>query len=472
MSFLASASLLSVEPALDNAIFSHYTPRGFGMADTSRKFEDTVSSLDELTSSAAFLDVNSLFSVRNNFSVSLSPSSLPPASFAPDGMYKLHRDELMHAGPPIVFGGREVRQWAFRPMPTAQYDMGLSFDTPGWHAPAYRSPECAAIETGCINPALLMCDEGCHTIEPTHDFQLESAAATFQALEIATAAREDEGSDDEPESESEEQNESEGGSDNDNAMDSDFEEPPKASVRPRVVRQLPRCAAHQPSQPRMSRWERRSARVAFTPTPSPSPPPSKKRVAARQAAPRSAKKAAVSARLFAPTATKAPRRTHPRSATKATATSTAPVALPVLPARGRGRARPADSDGIPEQYLYLRDMGCTLVSGGILCNIGGCTRRMARIQDMDRHVLTHFPAPWTCTGCPCTFARKDSWRRHHQREEKNGDHFTAAREVMVGPFNALPTVIQMRGECPPDDKDAKEALNRALKKMFNTLVAA
>ncbi|KAJ7131379.1 hypothetical protein C8R44DRAFT_774747 [Mycena epipterygia] len=105
----------------------------------------------------------------------------------------------------------------------------------------------------------------------------------------------------------------------------------------------------------------------------------------------------------------------------------------------------------------------------MLCNIGGCTQHTGNFADMDRHILTHYPRRLPCLGCPATFARTDSLKRHVKRSTDG--HRSAARKALVVSFNELPCVIKMRGECP-EEKKAYETLNKDLNSMFATLLVA
>ncbi|KAJ7687737.1 hypothetical protein B0H17DRAFT_1180761 [Mycena rosella] len=183
---------------------------------------------------------------------------LPPHDIAqPDASttYAVPRDHLMHHDD----SDGAVGEWVHRPKPTTPYSMGLSFEHSGWRAPEWRAPECREIESGCIDPALLM---------------KEPEAGLVHAL------------DDDDVSESED----------DDDIGSEFENPQK--LLPRVVRPLPpsrrvsthsrtgSCTAPPPSPPS-------TAAPASPPARSASAPRSKKRKAPHAAGPSSTKKAAV-----------------------------------------------------------------------------------------------------------------------------------------------------------------------------------
>ncbi|KAJ7756532.1 hypothetical protein B0H14DRAFT_2635127 [Mycena olivaceomarginata] len=99
--------------------------------------------------------------------------------------------------------------------------------------------------------------------------------------------------------------------------------------------------------------------------------------------------------------------------------------------------RPLDNDIVPQKYWYLLEMGCTPTpSGGLHCYSPVCTQVTKNCADMDRHVKKHrrAEAQVFCSGCPKTFARKDSLERHVLR--KGSLHTTPQRRALLVTFNS------------------------------------
>ncbi|KAJ7176920.1 hypothetical protein C8R46DRAFT_1246110 [Mycena filopes] len=99
---------------------------------------------------------------------------------------------------------------------------------------------------------------------------------------------------------------------------------------------------------------------------------------------------------------------------------------------------------VPRNYMYLVLLGCTPTpSGGMRCHKTGCPQVTLNFADMGRHVLTHdrATAQLFCRGCPKTFARIDSLRRHLKK--KGSSHTTRARRALLVKFKAQEYVKEM-----------------------------
>ncbi|KAJ7489036.1 hypothetical protein FB451DRAFT_681923 [Mycena latifolia] len=323
-----------------------------------------------------------------------------------------------------------VSECMHRPPATAPYSMGLSFTTSGWRAPAWRSPECLEIENSFINPALLL------TNGKDMD-RVPSAAVQSTALEEDAPECSHQYDDAGDESESDDEGH--------DAKDPDFEDHPRPKPTSRTIRPLPgrvspsRRASH-PSRAVTKSAPRPSSRrvspaspavPSLLPAPSTTSLGSKKRKAARVSDPRSTKKAAIT----------------PSASTL-----------------------PSVAVAFPTKYQYLLDKGCTLFGRrGMRCNVNGCPQTTGNFADMDRHMLHHFPEPFTCLGCPATFARIDSSNRHHK--DKKPTHYSAARQSYLHTFNALPEVVRLR-ELALQDEAEKVKLRHTITPMFEKMFAA
>ncbi|KAJ7131327.1 hypothetical protein C8R44DRAFT_871825 [Mycena epipterygia] len=421
---------------------------------------DTTTSISAPLSDPSGIDATILDALRScgvelpDIPPPFEPSILVPlgqydvhdATSCVDGIYMVPLDFLMNPDPDTidtigtidVDSKREVRRLVPARIPTAPYSMGLSFERSGWQAPGYRHPIVQEMEAVCVDPKLLIRiptpPPSPLPLEPVHDADLEDAAEAFLALQVAGAAHEDDESGDESEPESD--SDSDG---DDDALDSDFEERPKLQTRARAIRPLPRRVTLKVSLPPST------CRAASLPTPAPATAasPSKKRKAVRTAGPRATKQAAV-----------------------ASPTSDVPAAVPVL----LGCADPpAAVRGVPAHYEHLSELGCTLLGRGMLCNIDGCTQRTSSIADMGRHIRVHIPQRLSCDGCPQTYSRPDSLKRHVHKN-RSGGHCSDARVEFLATFNELPAVLKVRAGRMAGTTEV--AMNKELNKMFNALFAA
>ncbi|KAF8186448.1 hypothetical protein K438DRAFT_1765228 [Mycena galopus ATCC 62051] len=349
------------------------------------------------------------------------------ATIGPAGTYMLPKDHLMHSDDPTMVDGVE-RTWTSRPMPTSPYDMGLSYETSGWRAPAWRSPECREIESACINPALLLVNQpkpGLLPSVPGQEFSTSFDIPDPAPVHSRGDIWEEECDED---------------MDDNQTADPDFEELPK---RTRATRPLPRRIAPKASLPSATP---RAVSTSSTST-STSTSRGTKRKATGAASSRAPKKAAVA--------------------------GSASLDLPYISGvNDPGLPPPANSAGVCPSYWPLLRLGCTIVANGIKCGIHGCNRTTNSWGDMGRHVpAVHYRADgpeWACDACPRTFSRKDAHKRHVQAKRKTSVHFTAARKAFLQEFNTLPSVIEMRAECDGEPASYME-LNDALDTMFERL---
>ncbi|KAJ6452084.1 hypothetical protein C8R45DRAFT_1223648 [Mycena sanguinolenta] len=404
-------------------------------------------------------------------------------SITPEGKYLLPEDHLMGYDDPHNL----ERSWAIRPIPTTPYGMGLSFETSGWRAPAYRSPECREIESRCIDPALLLggalgspepqLQSPSHAttlVAPVDDipqtdysmsFDLETPEAVPVDVDMTEAISDDEVEEKEQEVEED---------DEDDTADSDLEEVP---TRTRPIRSLPRRAALKgavalPPAPRSSRASAPiSKQSASTKKSSPAKKKSSRRASAftvgkkRKAASAAARKAGV-ARRTAATATAA-------ATTPATASTS--FELPHIPGvNDPGLPAPPNSGTASAMYWPLLRLGSHVVPGGVKCNINGCGHKTNSWGDMGRHVpAAHFrtaEGQFKCAACPWTFARRDALERHEKRKRLGRDHFTAERIAFLPEFNAMTDVVALKNNCAPNS-DAIRALNKDLDVMFEKKLA-
>ncbi|KAF7377300.1 hypothetical protein MSAN_00150400 [Mycena sanguinolenta] len=330
------------------------------------------------------------------------------------------------------------RGWSIRPTPTSPYGMGLSFETSGWRAPAYRSPECREIESRCINPALLLGDAveaGVAPAEQILDFETPAAVDVDVDVDFPGDSSEDEDDDSED-------------MDNDGAADSDFEE---VSKRSRVIRPLPRRTATRPATPRST-----------SPFPRASAPVSKKSASTKKKSTRGVP--ASTATSTAGKKRKADSASARRPSKKAVVSRS--FQLPHIPGvTDPGLPAPANSGNVSATYWPLLRLGCEVVSGGVQCNIKGCSHQTNCWGDMGRHVpAVHFRRQgpqFRCDACPRTFARSDARQRHLFRKQARGDHFTAARKAFLLKFNKRADVVAKRNNCP-GDSEAYKRLNTEL----------
>ncbi|KAJ6482676.1 hypothetical protein C8R45DRAFT_1075771 [Mycena sanguinolenta] len=375
----------------------------------------------------------------------------------PEGNYLLPEDRLMHYDPYDL-----ERTWSLRPVATTPYGMGLSFETSGWRAPAYRSPECREIESRCIDPALLLGD----AVEAEPESRATSPVASAEDYSMSVEFETPEAvPDNEVEAEEDESEDDEDDEDDNDAADSDFEEVPK---RTRVIRPLPRRAVPKAITPlSTARSSRASAPVskksasatkksgtrrASTSTSTTTASGGKKRKAASARAGPQPKKAAVARRTSGSTSFQLP---HIPGVTD-----------PGLPA-------PANSGSVCATHWPLLRLGCEVVSEGVQCNINGCSHTTNSWSDMGRHVpAVHFRAQGKqlkCDACPRTFARSDARQRHLNRKTARGGHFTAARKAFLLEFNERADVVAKRNNCAVDSVAIKQ-LNAELDKMFDNLL--
>ncbi|KAJ7202045.1 hypothetical protein GGX14DRAFT_463590 [Mycena pura] len=114
----------------------------------------------------------------------------------------------------------------------------------------------------------------------------------------------------------------------------------------------------------------------------------------------------------------------------------------VAAAIANGSTLPPESITVPEGFHYLFHLGCRLAGGGgMVCNFERCTHRTVNFADMTRHVLTHYrdEVMFACSGCPITFSRADSKRRH-LKSHKGCVKVDPARRALIPVFKALPHV--------------------------------
>ncbi|KAJ7444631.1 hypothetical protein B0H11DRAFT_440660 [Mycena galericulata] len=346
------------------------------------------------------------------------------------GTYIVPQSHIMHGeDDDVVCAGLGMMQVAILPIPTTPYGMGLSFDKPGWRAPAWRTPDDKKVEDGCIDPALLIAKAE-STPDPTvgeHDH----AAVADPILQHVTACSKDVSS---------------SGEDEDDSMDSDFKGDPKASAS-RPVRPLPRkhlvpkSTRAPPSRRAPVSVSSPSTSSSSSSLSSSSASTSKKRKARGPAGQHATKKAAISPTRVPFRSTVAPVPSHLRD------------------------APPPGSDRVPESYWYLLDKGCTPFGTGMRCNIEGCPHTTDCFPDMARHIITHFPElRESCPGCPAILARTDSLNRHYissSQCKKPSD----ARKAFLASYKNRPDVLKMQLECSNTPQE-KGKLNKELNRMF------
>ncbi|KAJ7933563.1 hypothetical protein B0H13DRAFT_2306680 [Mycena leptocephala] len=250
-----------------------------------------------------------------------------------------------------------------------------------------------------------------HTVSPATDGlnDLDDAVGTFVADRIASAAQEDNQSGDESK-------------EDDGAADPDFE-----AISPGTIRPLPGCVFP------------RAPRAAHLPSPAPFPESGPTSSSMRRRPVRAGRRG-----------NKAAVRTH----------TNAPAPRPLVSS--------ASYAGVPENYQFLVDMGCTVDGRGMLCNIRGCPQKTGKFADMKRHIVTHYPHRLACQGCPGTFARADSLKRHE--EQRGWKHFTEDRVAFMTIFMALPTIKRMRVQCAHDNF-SQGRLNKELEAMLKARLA-
>ncbi|KAF7377227.1 hypothetical protein MSAN_00142800 [Mycena sanguinolenta] len=366
-------------------------------------------------------------------------------SITPEGKYLVPQDHLMHHNDPHEL----ERSWTIRPIPTTPYGMGLSFQTSGWRAPAYRSPECREVESRCIDPALLRSDaaEALPALRSESLSPATTLSATDYPMSFDLDAPESVPVDvDSPEGISDDEvEEDEEDEDEDDAADSDFED---RVIRPLPRRAAPRAAAIPPSTNRSSCA---SAPVSKKPSSTKKQSPTrgasastagKKRKAASAPARRPAKKAAVSQ----PT------------------TGSTSLQLPNLPGiTGDGLPAPANSGGVSKIYWPLLRLGSYAITGGVRTGATWVVMSPRRTSAASR-------GEFKCDACPWTFSRCDALTRHARRMRERGRHFTAERKAFLPVFNALQEVVDKKNNCA-QHPDAITALNKELDAMFDEKLA-
>ncbi|KAJ7182921.1 hypothetical protein C8R43DRAFT_1116534 [Mycena crocata] len=247
---------------------------------------------------------------------------------------------------------------------------------------------------------------------------------------------------------------------------------PVGPMVPRVVLPLPRRVSPEASPaPASRRSTRRSSSPAssdYSPTPNP-----RKRKPASKAKP--------------------PRRAAKKAAVASSTSPDHPVALPVVPvAAGPVGPPPPNHTAVSPNYWYLLDLGCTPYvapdgAQGMLCNFKDtpesppCPRVVTcSLVVMGRHMLTHEPAPLECEGCPVTFAREDSLKRHYKQLQEKGNyaaHMSKERKAFLVEFRQRPEVIQRQEKFQQEwEQDFGNPAHRTkcgkdLKALFNRLWA-
>ncbi|KAJ7256196.1 hypothetical protein B0H12DRAFT_1232922 [Mycena haematopus] len=342
------------------------------------------------------------------------------------------------------------------------YGMGLSFESSGWRAPVWRSPESREFDSMGIDPRLILPNppesppRRAASASSDDDMVVDLAISfeTPEAIPVDSDSDEDDSDDSDNDSD-----------DPQDDTDSDFEERPKRSRAPRATRPLPCRVAPKPAVPSpRARTSRASAPVSQRSTSSSSASPSS---ACSSSASSSASTASGKKRKAT--------RTSGRRASKKVAVATsfrlphiAGVTDPDLPA-------PANSTGVCATYWPLLRLGCTVVGDHVRCNIDGCKKETNCWGDMGRHVpALHYRdqiPQLGCDACPCTFSREDAQKRHLKRfieSVEDPDHFSDSRKAFLIVFNTLPEVVDMRNNCA-GDSDSYKKLNKELKKLFHEL---
>ncbi|KAJ6564399.1 hypothetical protein B0H19DRAFT_1258852 [Mycena capillaripes] len=395
------------------------------------------------------------------------PMSLPASDLATDSVEAIFDDlhaacEVPASDDPLTLPARPFFPW------NPVYDADSPPPSPTWRAPGTQALEAALAEVGRLSTSdWQLTQEACGV--------LNTAAACFQAVQLAGATHEDDGSDD----------------DSDWDLDSDcgdicgacrcgscgpiddapqdgiaFEEVPPSPVRPvhllgrRAPQASPKVfasAAAAPSKPR-------SKRTTVAPAAAPAAQ-SKKRKAKRAAGPAAAKRAAASSEHT----------TLPR-----------PVPISVIP-EFSGPHVPSQShyEALAPKYHHFLAKGCTVKGKGLKCNnvieVKGlkgrrttkkCGHVTGNYGDMERHLMIHSRAESElfCIGCPKSFARKDALERH--LFNKGSSHTRPARKAFLLVFNSLPQVMDIKAQCPRTNTRVITAMEKELDNMFDILFKA
>ncbi|KAJ6513605.1 hypothetical protein C8R47DRAFT_616035 [Mycena vitilis] len=354
---------------------------------------------------------------------------------------------------------------------------GSLADDPAYFADAvppstWAAPGTQEVQAACVSIEALTSRDGLVSEEDLH-YAFNEAAARFHAVDLAGAAHEDDGWDSEWDADSEDEYEMKVAEDSRAAVA--FEA--TAAARPLCPlpgRPIPQGSALSTA----SRAARASPAVAVIPTATVSnaapPSASKKRKATRAAGPAASQRRAVG---------------------EATTTR---LSVPCIPTPIPDSLRIKNRESIP--YLVgITDDGLPLVPGyenveyrfhGLFRL--GCTapaldkdlnelKGMAQcyacehygaFADMWRHVLTH-QRPMSevfCSGCPRSFARGDSLKRHAKR--KGGAHSSAARKAFLADtFEKLPEIIERRRAHAAFPVVTVKKFNLQLDKTFTDLYA-
>ncbi|KAJ7220814.1 hypothetical protein GGX14DRAFT_676112 [Mycena pura] len=420
--------------------------------------------IDQIHASLPGGTIDLMNGVPSNFDDSSFPLAARLAlTRAFSGHYLIPSDHLMHG----ESNASAEREWALLPMPTGPLGMGLP--SSGFPSRVYRSPESIAIESGCIDPALLMSADD--LIPNTNYASVFNAPAplksSFQCdysmFEDDDTADEDYhilGEDDHTFTDEERTTTDE--DDGDDSADSDYENP--SAWKKRQTRPLPRRAAGASSSTSVT--SRASRRHLASSASNPSAAPSSsltaapvKRKIAQFLGPRATKKAAV-------VSSTAPSPSHVVSCAVPFADDNAaePSAVRAVPA-----PRSSVPDDFPARYQHLVDLGCTVEGRGMTCHQPGCFQRTGTFADMSRHMLTHFPDRKWCPGCPMSFARNDSLKRHCLDSARAG-HTSAERKAFLRTFMQRADVAQLRRDCPNTTRGYSH-LNETLELLFNKLFA-
>ncbi|KAF7369347.1 hypothetical protein MVEN_00263300 [Mycena venus] len=405
--------------------------------------DDTVfagSMLYDLQAADASLDAFAAFTVPRVAPLGMGNLDLESVE---DIFADLHAALSVRAPPhPLVLPERE-----FRP-----FDPAEVADTPP-PSPTWRVPGIAEMEGAFVALSDLTNEDG--LLDDTEEARetLERAAITSEAVLLARAAHEDTWADFAD-------SDSDSDFDPGNVQDSDFKQRPTCSLPARV---LPKSSPSSKTR-RATKKGRRTAASAAPPSASlVTTTTGKKRKAKQAKAPAAAKRKAVSP----------PSSTTTSSTNTHTSTSEHLASMPVIPGyTDDNLPPPADAHLIEPKYYFLLRLGCTFNDKGQI-ECFRCQKASNLVSDIGRHVGIHFRSDTEkfCSGCPQSFSRDDSCKRHEARQAKRG-HLSAERKAFLAKFEELQIVVAKRAECDYASIESVMAMNKALAAMFEELFAA